>query len=77
MVDWLPKKQSMVETSVFGGKYCVMKHGIENLCGICFKLCMMGIPIKGASYINGDNMRVLINVSKPESILKKKSNSIC
>ena len=54
-----------------------MKHGIENLCGIRYKLRMMGIPIKGASYVYGDNMSVVTNVSKPESTLKKKSNLIC
>ena len=30
-----------------------------------------------ASYVYGDNMSVVTNVSKPESTLKKKSNSIC
>ena len=38
---------------------------------------MMGVPVKGASYVYGDNMSVVTNTSKPESTLKKKSNSIC
>jgi hypothetical protein len=38
---------------------------------------MMGVPMKGASYVYGDNMSVVTNVSKPELTLKKKSNSIC
>eukprot|EP00804_Cyclotella_cryptica_P031318 CCRYP_011112-RB/>CCRYP_011112-RB protein AED:0.46 eAED:0.45 QI:0/-1/0/1/-1/0/1/0/110 len=54
-----------------------MKHGIENLCGIRYKLRMMDVPVKGASYVYGDNMLVVTNMSKPESTLKKKSNSIC
>ena len=54
-----------------------MKHGIENLRGIRYKLRMMGVPMKGASYVYGDNMSVVTNTSKPESTLKKKSNSIC
>jgi hypothetical protein len=77
MINWLSKKQSMVETSVFGTKFCPKKHGIENLCDIFYKLCMMGIPMKGASYVYGNNMSVVIDSSKPESTLKKKSNSIC
>eukprot|EP00804_Cyclotella_cryptica_P021922 CCRYP_000873-RA/>CCRYP_000873-RA protein AED:0.30 eAED:0.30 QI:0/0/0/1/0/0/2/0/372 len=76
MIDWLSKTQSPVETSVFGAKYCPMKHGIENLCGICYKLRMMGVSIKGPSYMYGDNMSVVTNVSKPESTLRKKSNLI-
>jgi hypothetical protein len=77
MIDWLSKKQSTVETSVFGAEFCAMKHIIENLHGICYKLRMMGIPMKGATYVYGDNMSVVTNSSKPESTLKKKSNSIC
>eukprot|EP00804_Cyclotella_cryptica_P024176 CCRYP_019501-RA/>CCRYP_019501-RA protein AED:0.33 eAED:0.33 QI:101/0/0/1/1/1/3/0/296 len=77
MIDWLSKKQSTVETSVFGAEFCAMKHGIENLRGIRYKLRMMGVPIKGPSYVYGDNMSVVTNVSKPESTLRKKSNSIC
>ena len=38
---------------------------------------MMGVPVDGPSYIYGDNMSVINNTQKPESVLKKKSNSIC
>ena len=37
----------------------------------------MGLPIKVPSYIYGDNMSVIYNTSRPESVLRKKSNSIC
>ena len=38
---------------------------------------MMGVPLTGPSYIYGDNMSVIHNTQQPESVLKKKSNSIC
>ena len=38
---------------------------------------MMGVPAKGASYVYGDNMSVVTNMSKPEWTLKKKLNGIC
>ena len=37
----------------------------------------MGIPISGPSYIYGDNMSVIHNSSRPESVHRKKSNSVC
>jgi hypothetical protein len=77
MIDWLSKKQATVETSVFSTEFCAMKHGIENLHDIHYKLRMMGNPLKGASYVYGDNMSVVANSSKPESTLKKKSTLIC
>ncbi|KAL7447606.1 hypothetical protein ACHAXS_000007, partial [Conticribra weissflogii] len=54
-----------------------MKTGIEALRGIRYKLCMMGIPIDGAMHIYGDNMSVINNASKPESVPKKDNNVAC
>ena len=53
-----------------------MKTNVEALRGIRYKLCMMGVPLTGPIYIYGDNMSVIYNTSRPESTLKKKSNSI-
>ena len=62
---------------VFGSEFVAMKHGVETLRGLRYKLRMMGVEVLGPSYAFGDNMSVIYNTSKPESILKKKSNSIC
>ena len=37
----------------------------------------MGVPIEGPAYVYGDNMSVIYNTPRLESILKKKSNSVC
>ena len=36
----------------------------------------MGVPLEGSACIKGDNGSVIKNSSLPESVLKKKSNSI-
>jgi len=77
LIDWLSKKQSTIESSVFGAEFVSMRLGIEACRGIHYKLRMMGVPLEGPVYIYGDNMSVIHNTSKPESVLKKKSNSIC
>ena len=74
---WKSKKQPTIETSVFGAKFVAMKHGMETLKGLRYKLHMMGVPIPGLSYIYGDNMSVVHNMQHLESTLKKKSNEIC
>ena len=38
---------------------------------------MMSVPLEGPSYVYGDNMSVINNTQRPESVLKKKLNSIC
>jgi hypothetical protein len=77
LIDWIFKKQAMIETSVFGAEFVAMKHGIEKLRGLRYKLRMMGIPLTGPSYIYGDNKSQVTNSTRPESTLKKKCNSIC
>lgn len=77
LIVWFSKKQSTVETSVFGAEFVAMKQGMEALHGLRYKLRMMGVELSGPSYIYGDNMSVIHNTQRPESTLKKKSNSIC
>jgi len=77
LIQWLSKKQSTVETSVFGAEFVAMKHGVEVLRGLRYKLRMMGVSISGPTFIYGDNMSVIHNTQRPESALKKKSNAIC
>ena len=76
LIAWMSKKQPCVETSVFGAEFVAMKHLVEALRGLRYKLRMMGVPIAGPSYIRGDNLSVVTNSSKPESVLKRKSNSV-
>ena len=38
---------------------------------------MMGIPISSPLYFYGDNMSDVHNTFRPESVLTKKSNSVC
>jgi hypothetical protein len=38
---------------------------------------MMGVAIDSPTYVYGDNMSVVHNTQRPESVLKKKSNAIC
>ena len=54
-----------------------MMHGVETLHGLRYKLHMMGVLIDGTTYVYGDNMSVIFNISRPESQLNKKSNSVC
>jgi len=77
LVMWCSKKQATIETSVFGAEFVAMKHGLETLRGLRYKLRMMGVELAGPSFIYGDNMSVIHNTQRPESTLKKKSNAIC
>ncbi len=71
------KKQTTIESSVFGSEFVAMKVAMEISRGLRYKLRMLGVPISGPTYMYGDNMSVIYNTQRPDSTLKKKSNSIC
>ncbi len=77
LISWYSKRQSTIETCIFGAEFVAVKTGVETLLGICYKLRMMSIPIDGTTHIYGDSMSVINNTSKPKSILKKKNNAAC
>ena len=77
LIDWLSKKQATIEGSVIGAEFVAMKTGVEALRDIRYKLRMMGVPLTRPTYLYGDKMSVIYNTSRPESRVKKKSNSIC
>ena len=54
-----------------------MKLGMEHSRSVRYKLRMMGVEVSEPTYVYGDNMSVIHNTQRPESTLKKKSNSIC
>ena len=53
-----------------------MKQCCEYIKGLRYTLRMLGIPVDDPCYVYGDNQSVLSNVTMPDSILKKKANSI-
>ena len=54
-----------------------MKQDIYALRGLRYKLRMIEIPISGPLAIYRDNTSVVHNKSRPELVLRKKSNSAC
>ena len=76
LVHWMSKKQNSIETSSFGSEFCAMKMATEYVRGLRFKLRMMGISCDDPTFVYADNQSVLANTTMPQSMLKKKSNSI-
>jgi hypothetical protein len=76
-IVWFSKRQPTVESSVFGAEFVAMKNDIETCHGLRYKLRRMGVTLSGPTFVYGANMSVAHNTQRPESVLKKKSNSIC
>ena len=50
LVQWLSKKQSTVETSVFGTAFAAIKQGIETQRGLRYRLRIMGVTYQVLLY---------------------------
>ena len=75
-ISWHSKKQNSIETSTFSSEFMALKTAIEQIKALHYKLCMMGIPIEGHAHVRHNNMSIVMNSTRPESTLKKKSNTI-
>jgi hypothetical protein len=77
-VKWMSKRQQTVEMSAFSSEFIAMKHCIEDIEQLRFKLRMFGIPIENdePTYILCDNEAVVKNSSNVESTLNKKHSAI-
>lgn len=71
-LQWLSKKQPTVETSTYGSEMIATRISIDMIIEVRYKLRMLGVPIRGASLLLGDNMSVVLNTTIPSSPIKKK-----
>ena len=75
-VVWYSKRQATIETSTSDQEFVAAKVATKTICGLRYKLTMLGVPIEGPAYFFGDNMSVITNIAVPEFVLRKKSNMI-
>jgi hypothetical protein len=73
---WYSKRQNTVESSTFGSEFVAMRIAVEQIEGLRYKLCMMGVLVEYPAIVFCDNQSVFKNCSFPESTLKKKHNAI-
>ena len=75
-IVWFSKRQNTVESSTFGSEFVALRIAVDLIEALRYKLRMFGIPIDGPASVLCDNKSVVTNTTAPESVLKKKHNSI-
>ncbi|KAL7570928.1 hypothetical protein ACA910_002561 [Epithemia clementina (nom. ined.)] len=71
-IDWYSKCQSTVETATFGSEFVSARTAVDQAQEFRNTLRYLGVPIRGKSYLFGDNKSVVTNATLPHSILSKR-----
>ena len=74
--DWYSKRQATVKSATFGSEFVAARTGIDHIVDIRTTLRYLGVPIKGKTYMFGDNESVVKNASVPHSELKKRQMAL-
>ena len=70
------KRQNTVESSTYGSEMVAARLAVEQVMDLRYKLRMLGVPIKVASVLIGDNQSTITSCTIPGSNLKKRHNDI-
>ena len=74
--DYYCKRQATVETATFGSEFIAAKTAVDQIVNIRTTLRYLGVPIKGKTYMFGDNQSVVTNSTLPHSQLNKRHNAL-
>ena len=72
--EWHAKKMNTVETSAHGSEFVAARTGIDQTIDLRCTLRMLGVLLKGPSWMFGDNQAAVNGSSVPSGQLKKREN---
>jgi hypothetical protein len=71
-VDWYSKKQDTVQTATFGSEFISARTACDQIIADRIMLRYLGVPVKGPTFLFGDNKAVVESGSFPTSRLHKR-----
>ena len=75
-IDWFSKRQSTVETATYGSEFVAARTCVEQVIDLRNTLRYLGIPIRGMSWMFGDNESVVNSSAKPHAKLHKRHTAL-
>ena len=70
--EWFSKKQATVETATYGSEFVAARTAVDQIEDIRQTFRYLGVPVKGKSFLFGDNSAVVTSGTVPQSALKKR-----
>ena len=75
-IDWYAKKQATVETATYGSEFIAARTATEQIIELRTTLRYLGVPVRGKSYLFGDNESVVNSSAQPFAKLHKRHNAL-
>jgi hypothetical protein len=75
-IDWFSKKQATVETATYGSEFVAARTAVQQILGLRTTLRYLGVQIKDATRLFGDNGSVVKGGSIPHSLLKMRHHGL-
>ena len=76
LVDWYSKRQACVQTATFGSEFVAARIAVDQIIDLRTTLRYLGVPVRGKSFMFGDNQAVVNNSAIPHSCLSKRHNAL-
>ena len=74
--DWYSKKQSTVETATYGSEFVAARIATDHIVENRMMLRYLGVPIRGKTYMFGDNKSVVDSSFVPHAKLHKRHTAL-
>ena len=75
-VDWFSKRQATVETATYGSEFVAARTCVEQVIDLRNTLRYLGVPIRGMSWMFGDNESVVNSSAQPHAKLHKRHTAL-
>ena len=75
-IDWTARKQPTVETATYGSEFVAARIAIQQITALRLNLRYLGVPIKGQTWMFGDNESVVTSSTIPHSQLSKRHHAL-
>ena len=75
-IDWYSKKQATVETATYGSEFVAARTCVDQVVDLRCTLRYLGVPVRGKSYMFGDNESVVNSSAQVHAKLHKRHNML-
>ena len=65
-----------METATYGSEFVAARQAVEQVMELRYTLRMLGVPLKGPTFMFGDNLSVIVSSTIPQSSLKRRHNAL-